>query len=788
MLRFLLHLFFLFLLSFFGLQLHGQEVQGIVKDQRSQLPVAGVSLHLSGQKDTVLTGADGRFQLRVAAPGMYNLLLSCLGYEPMLWPDIWLLEGKTRELEIALQPLPEALSSVTVRSRRPSALAGGLVSMHSFGRDEISLNPGAQGDIFRAIGMLPGVSSSGGIYSAIAVRGQGVRDNVYMVDDIPVSEVGHLEGNGFFNDPNGGRFSIFAPRVIEKAVFSGGGFGPEYGRRSASALSLEIREGNRLNPLWDGQLDLFGLTLNYDGPLRFLPRTSAFVSWRVQHFWGLVNIIGLKDVGMPRYADLVVKTVTRINERNRLTFLAVQSPERYVRTVDYVRFDTALNLLYTPDFRRNKNLAGLVLRTQMGARSHWKNIVHYTGYTSRVSVGRAFPGYDSSAGRYSRDIRAWKDGLQTQDYREQRLGFRSVAQGTGPQCIEWTLGVEGDMLRLFNRRRLLEPDTQYLYTPRFAADTLQRFSIATPDLGRADFDHSAALFSAYLNLRRVFWQRLILQAGLRWDYNGFSTRALVGPRVSAAYLAGRYSSFSLALGHYAQDPVYAELADQSGRSLEMEQWRQAVFSYRYQPAPGRRWMAEAWYKEGHDLLVRPVANQVFMRNGGTGRAYGFDLHFSQKLIRRFHGQAGYSFMRSIRNDGNNSADYPFAFDQPHQLNLLLSYSSGRRWVLSGKYRYATGKPTDLYTVHRNVLNNPAQPRFSRELTQRNGGRLPDFSSLDLRINYRFNSGRRVFTAFMDIVNVLNRRIANAEGFNALSGRSYYEGIAIFPSGGLRFEW
>lgn len=28
--------------------------------------------------------------------------------------------------------------------------------------------------------MLPGVSSSGGIYSAIAVRGQGVRDNVSL--------------------------------------------------------------------------------------------------------------------------------------------------------------------------------------------------------------------------------------------------------------------------------------------------------------------------------------------------------------------------------------------------------------------------------------------------------------------------------------------------------------------------------------------------------------------------------------------------------------------------------
>jgi hypothetical protein len=768
--------------------LSSQQLQGKVRDQRTQQPVAAARVFLSGTGDTAVTGSDGAYLLKVPQSGMYNLLVQCPGYEPLLRPDVWLLPDKVLELELHLQPLPEALASVTVRRRRTSALAGGLVSMHSFGRDEISLNPGAQGDIFRAIGMLPGVSSSGGIYSAIAVRGQGVRDNVYMVDDIPVSEVGHLEGNGFFNDPNGGRFSIFAPRVVEKAVFSGGGFGPEYGRRSAAALSLEIREGNRINPLWDGQLDLFGLTLNYDGPLRILPHTSAFFSGRVQHFWGLVNIIGIKDVGMPRYADFVLKTVTRLNDKNRLSFLAVQSPERFVRTVDYVRFDTALNLLYTPDFRRTKTIAGLVLRTQLGARSHWKQVLHYTAYRSRVSVGRAFPDFDPVAGRYSRDIRTWKNALQTQDYREQRLGFRSVGEGSGPAGIEWTAGVEGDLLRLFNRRRLTEPDTQYLYSPNFPGDTLQRFTVATPDLVRADFDETGQLFSAFVRLRRIFWQRLVLQAGLRWDYNGFSAQSLPGPRISASYLAGRYSSFSLALGRYAQDPVYAELADQSGRRLQMEQVQHAIFSYRYQPAPGRRWMAEAWYKDGKDLVVRPFPNQVLLRNGGSGRAWGFDLHFSQKLVKRFHGQAGYSFMRSLRNDGPGQSDYPFAFDQPHQFNALLSYSSGKRWVVSGKYRYATGKPTDRFIVHSDVLRNPAQPRYSREIAARNAGRLPDFSSLDIRVNYRFQSGKRVFTAFMDVVNVLNRRIANAEGFNPLSGKSYYEGIAIFPSGGLRFEF
>jgi hypothetical protein len=72
------------------------------------------------------------------------------------------------------------------------------------------------------------------------------------------------------------------------------------GCRSTAALSLEIREGNRINPLRDGQPNLFGLTLNYDSPIRILPHTSVLFSGRVQHFWGLVNITGIEVVGIPR--------------------------------------------------------------------------------------------------------------------------------------------------------------------------------------------------------------------------------------------------------------------------------------------------------------------------------------------------------------------------------------------------------------------------------------------------------------------------------------------------------
>jgi outer membrane receptor protein involved in Fe transport len=104
-----------------------------------------------------------------------------------------------------------------------------------------------------------------------------------------------------------------------------------------------------------------------------------------------------------------------------------------------------------------------------------------------------------------------------------------------------------------------------------------------------------------------------------------------------------------------------------------------------------------------------------------------------------------------------------------------------------KYRYATGKPKDNYIIHRDVLNNLDYLRYSKELVGRNELRLPDFTSLDLRVNYNFKFRTANLTIFIDIVNVFNKQIANSESFNSITGQNYYDGLAIFPTGGLKFE-
>lgn len=437
-------------------------IKGIVIDHSTKQPLVGVNVQLIETGQGTVTDTSGNFEINSIPVGRYSLRVSYVGFLTAIITDQSVLKEKILFTTIDLYEDSKTLQEVEIKSFRYENNKMKPISTFSFSRDEISLNPGAQGDIFRAIGMLPGVTSSGGIYSAIAVRGQGVRDNVYMVDDIPLTEVGHLEGNSFFNDPNGGRFSIFAPRVIDNAVFQGGAFGAEFGRRSASYLGLSIKEGNKGNAIIDGQIDLLGVTLNYDGPSHFNKKTTMFLSARYQNFYPLVNLVGLQNLGLPIYSDFIFKTTTEINNKNKLSIIAMVCPERFVRNMENVYADKKLDLLYLPDFKRNKIIAGINLRTLIGKNSIWKNIVYFTNYSSDVSVGKAYPIRDST-GKFQNTVFPNINPIQTQNYSENKWGYRSLFKTSFLTNDRMIIGLEGDILRLFNDRKLLVNDTNFVF-------------------------------------------------------------------------------------------------------------------------------------------------------------------------------------------------------------------------------------------------------------------------------------------------------------------------------------
>jgi hypothetical protein len=766
-------------------------IKGRIIDKANKQPVIGASVAVKETTNGVATDTAGIFRITGVSEGVYQLVVNYIGYQEKIISDVSVYRGKTNYLEIEIEESQRSLKEVQVTGFKFENSPLTPVSTYSFSREEISRNPGAQGDIFRAIGMLPGVSSSGGQYSAIAVRGQGVRDNIYMVDDIPVSEVGHLEGNGAFNDPNGARFSIFAPRVIDNAVFQGGGIAAQYGRRSASYLGLGIKEGNREDYTIDGQVDLLGITANYDGPSYFDKNTSIFASARYQDFRAVVKVVGLKGIGTPWYADFILKTTTQLGKKNKLSVIAIVSPDEYLKELKDIKEPTEILDAGVITVQTQKSIFGLNLRTLTGKNSYWKNVAYFTQSVSDVTFGKAYPTVDSNDHIVNPNgYIPVENNIRVLKYRESKLGYRSIYTVNFANHSRLNIGAEADRTGLFNSRTMSRTDTSYSFGANdLRPDPSHYFALIDPKYFNASFDDYAYNASAYADYSFLAFRMLTINAGLRYDYSGFTDQHTLSPRLSGNLQLNATNSINFAAGLYYQDPVYSEIADQpKDKKLQEEQVTQYILGYKKHFSPDLKFTAEVWYKNFDKMVARPVSGYSEQNNAGTGWANGFDLNLTKRLTKKIHGQIGYSYMQSKRDDHDGYGEYDFAFSQPHQVNCLLSYQAKSRWILSAKFRYATGKPTDKVIIHSNIFNDPNNVRYSEEIVSKNTDRLEDFISLDVRADYSFHVRKLRLTWFVDIVDILNRSNQNDRFVNIYNGKYIYDGLAIFPSFGLKFEY
>ncbi|HEV3250808.1 MAG TPA: TonB-dependent receptor, partial [Puia sp.] len=676
-------------------------IKGKIVEQITKQPVTGATVVIKDLQGGVITDTAGQFVIRNVPEGSYSIIISYVGFQQKVLNDIPVVRAKTYYLETELLDDAGRLGEVTIRAFKGEHNPMVPVSSYSFSREEIFRSPGAQGDIFRAIGILPGVVSSGGQYSAIAVRGQGTSDNVYMADDIPMFQVSHLEIEGFnsgFNDPNGGRFSIFAPRVIDNALFEGGGFGAQYGRKSSSYLGLGIKEGNRETPFLSGQFDLFGATLIYDGPSGLDKKTSLFATGRYQNFYLLEKLLNLSSAGAPSYGDFMIKTTTEINSKNKLSIIAMYNPELFDRKVIDVANSGNVNNDNNSNFvgrsSTSKTILGLNLRTLLNKNSYWKNILYYRTLNVDNNLGFAYPTVNQRGDIVSKDNIPYESDLRHIKNNQAELGYRSIFT-RHTKNITITAGIDLARVDLDYARNLKHTDTLYTFGQKdFRADPSQYYIVLQPIDFNSTLKDFALNASGYVDLSFTLFKRLTLNPGLRYDYTGFAKQSTISPRISGSIAIDEKQSINFATGIYYQDPAYADVASQpQGHDLKNERTLQYILGYKIYFSPDLKFTAEGWYKQFDDLAVQPNRGRSYLSNNGTGYAYGADVNLTKRLSKKYYGQVGYSYMLSKRDDHDGLGDYDYIFSVPHTFSVLGSYKPNEKWVFSGKFRYATGRPT-----------------------------------------------------------------------------------------------
>lgn len=205
-------------------------ISGSVKDAfGGAIPFA--SVYLDENFKGASSNLQGIFQFDTDAKGSFTLVASAVGYQTTKQKIV--VGAKPLSFEMILIDMEQSLGPVVITAGSFDASLEAKSSMLK--PLDIVMNAGAQGDIYKAIETLPGVSKVGD-QTGLFVRGGDAHETKTIIDGAVVT-------NPFFGEtPNIASRSRFDPFMFKGTTFTTGGYSAEYGGALSSVLLLNTQD------------------------------------------------------------------------------------------------------------------------------------------------------------------------------------------------------------------------------------------------------------------------------------------------------------------------------------------------------------------------------------------------------------------------------------------------------------------------------------------------------------------------------------------------------------------
>src|SRR5690554_5794744 len=623
---------------------------------------------------------------------------------------------------------------------------------------EIRQTPALLGetDLVKNIQMLPGIQGGSEGFSGLYVRGGGPDQNLILLDDVRVYNIGHLLGF----------FSIFNADAVKHAEVYKGAFPARYGGRLSSVIDIRMFEGN--NDKLQGTLNLGLLSsgLSLDGPVK--KDDSGFaLSFRRTYLDLIAELAqrGNDESTNYYFFDLNGKYNHRINERHRLYLNFYWGRDKYFTNYNFQRPDDAGNNGVGQGTLSDQNDAGwgnLVTGLRWNYLINPKLFANVTGTYSdyRFFIGvqrnnRIENNWDSFEQRYMSGIRDY--GLKV-DFDYYPRNNHLIKFGLGAIRHDFNPGI--DVVQ---------------------EDSSSEGQVETT-IGEINLTGWESHF--YLEDEWTFREKLRINAGLRTVIfsGGQENYHSIEPRLGLNY---RLSTTSSLRAGYTRMSQYIHLVSSSNVALPTDLWLpvtdrippQSSVQYnlglnQYLSRDGKYSLnLDLYYKELDHLLHYKESTGFFdystdwedKLTSGYGESYGLEL-LLRKTQGALTGWAGYTLAKTTNTypQLNKGQAFPARFDRRHNFNLSLSYRFSERIDGGLMWQYGSGTPVTLpvekyYAPDYPHLQASGQGGFSENATAINGLRMPAFHRLDIGFNFYKQRTRTQRIWSVGLINVYGRQ-------------------------------
>jgi hypothetical protein len=605
---------------------------------------------------------------------------------------------------------PEPIE-VIVEGERPMEAAQGA-GQQSFEGREMQRIPGAFGDPFRVVEVLPGVVPIASGLPHFAVRGALPSSTGYYIDSIRVPFLFHL----------GVGPSVVNPAMIGGMDFYPGPYPVSYGRHVGGVVAAHTM-APRSRVRAEASIRVFDAGAFVEVPL-LEGDVSAFAGARYSYTAAALSLFA-PDTRLS-YWDYQGGGSVRLSERDRIRVMAFGSDD-YLGEVEGEDTDKEL---FAAQFHR------IHLRYE-----HTPKVRELDGKPSPhepSSHAGLTLGYD-------------RTGLGSEGEMEV-LGLGLLAHGELPlaQVLRLRLGGsiqidDHDLTRRGAEPPPEEPEEPEEPEPGSAED---QFDF---DVGDAFAIDRAATIGGYFDLVLRPIGELEIVPGLRADVFTEDGYALAGvePRGTVRTRPLPWLTTVSAVGLAHQRPaLLVSVPGLDPRALdgglqEVIQLSQGVgFAVGELFDLGLTGFVH-WYSNLTDLTATCAVGvrKCAIGDRADGRAYGLEATVRRSLSERVGGMISYTLSRAERTAHGETtlAD----FDRTHVLHLVVGVDLGRRWHAGARLTAYSGRPYSL-----TAFDDSADPTRGTLVGRRNALRREMFHRIDLRVEKRWVIAERGWVSFV----------------------------------------
>ncbi|HPF51942.1 MAG TPA: TonB-dependent receptor [Draconibacterium sp.] len=722
-------------------------LSGLVYDNESGERLPYASIFDREHNVAAVTNVEGSFSIRVPVDTPVNLQVRYLGFQPT---DTIISANESDDLlRIGLNQRLLSIETVDISGLQIEMLEAGKEAGHMVFNPSrfIDLPNYGETDIFRALQLLPGISSFENS-SQLNVRGSTADQNLVLLDGFTLYNLDH-----FF-----GVFSALNPNVIKNIQVYRGGFDSRYGERVSAIVDIVGKSGNHSRPAVYGGINLISGNLTAEVPITQKLTVIAagrraysdlYSSWLADKLLSdkLVQTrlpIPGAEVITPKFyfSDYNLKVSYEMSDQENLSVSAYgskdnlnssnnRSDDRGEVSVEDVNQWGNYGFGATWNKQWNKKY---FTSLQLGHSGYFND---YNNNTVTIS-NNTLPPVDTAAVQNNGITDVTNESNKLTDY---FLTFRNELAVAHKQKVEF--GLSGR----YNRFTYYKDATR-----AFVYDNLES---------------SALLVTGFVQDRITIGNKLALKPGIRLNYYTNSAQFYIEPRFTGSYLLLKEWTIKFATGRYVQflnksgtlqsfgyNRSFWVLADGDVNPVVTSNHFIAGFCFEKNEL---YFDVEAYYKKVNGLQeylfdktpdsrnpAPPDENRYSRFISGGGKAMGIDF-LAKYEGTHFTSWLAYSLSKSTRrfNEINNGAEIPGNFDQTHELKWTNLYNL-KKWNFSTLAIYNTGKP---YIESSMLSDDFTETRVYN--------RLPDYFRVDLSLNYTFNIKNVNIKPGLSLLNAFN---------------------------------